>query len=360
MKITGLQVEPYALSYVNQDFRISRGHIPRADLCIVRLTTDDGTVGWGVAPTGATIVSGETNVGVSTLIEQVFAPLIIGRNPFDIGPIVDEMSRTLPGNNRAKAGVDIALHDLAARLVGVPVSTMLGGSFRSSVAVLKLVSMASPHNMADRARNLVEQGFGHFKLKLGSGLAEDLDRVGAVRSMVGPDVTLTVDLNQAYTPKDAIVLMRELLRFDVKVVEQPVAAEDIEGLGFVRRRTDIRLEVDESVRSAADVLRVISAGAADIVSIKLGKFGGIRNAQRVAAICAAANVEVVIGTNPGGQLMEAANLQFAASLERVGACELGEYLEVSGDPVSGLELVDGALKVPDGPGLGLAPIRRVG
>lgn len=356
MRIADLRLEPYALAYDNQSFRISRGPISRADLCLVRLATENGVEGWGVAPTGATIVSGETNAGVSALINDVFRPLILGRSPFDVGPIMAEVSRAVPDNNRAKAGIDIALHDLAARILGVPVSVMLNGSFRSTVPVLKLVGMAEPETMAARASALSADGFRHFKLKLGSGLDKDLERVATVRGAVGPDVVLTVDLNQAYAPKDAIALMRGLLEWHVTVVEQPVAAGDLEGLAFVRRRTDIRLEADESVRTLHDVFRVIALGAADIVSIKLGKFGGIRNASRAAAVCAAANVDVVVGTNPGGQLMEAANLHFAASLERVGACELGEYLEVSGDPVTGLELVDGALTVPLGPGLGLHPL----
>lgn len=354
MKITHVETFPFSLPQVQRDFQISRGRIEGALLHVVRLCTDEGLEGYGAAPLGATLISGETLEGASRVIKEELAPVLHGRDPREIHPIMRDVATRVPLNDRAKAGIDAALHDLAGKVLGLPAYQLLGGAFRTEIPVVRLVRMTRPDAMAADALKLTREGFRYLKLKVGSDPALDIDRVAAVRDACGPEIHLMIDANMAYYPKRAIAVLRQMQRYNVDLAEQPVPQGDIEGLALVRRSVDIPVEADESVESIADAIRVIRAEAADFVSIKLGKLGGMVNARKLAAICEAANIMCRVGTNTGGRLIEAANMHFIAATPNIDyACEVGEFARSTGDPASGLEVESGMMRVPPGNGLGL-------
>jgi len=133
-----------------------------------------------------------------------------------------------------------------------------------------------------------------------------------------------------------------------------VRTDDLEGLALVRKSVGIPIEVDESVRSLSDALNIIRLGAADFISLKPFKMGGFRVLKKILGLCEAANVKCLVGTTPGSRLIEAANVHFIVSTPYIDvACEIGEFVRMQNDPVTGLEVSNGSAKIPSGPGLGV-------
>jgi L-alanine-DL-glutamate epimerase-like enolase superfamily enzyme len=176
----------------------------------------------------------------------------------------------------------------------------------------------------------------------------------AVREVVSDKVTLAVDMNGAYRPKDAVEVIKGLEQYRVALIEQPVKREDIEGLAFVRERVRVPIEVDESIITLSDAVKVIEMGAADFISIKLLKMGGIYKAKKIASLCEAFNIGCVVGSTPGSQMVDIASSHFFVSTANVWwAAEVGEFTRMQEDPVGGAVIRDGFLEIPDGLGFGL-------
>ena len=224
------------------------------------------------------------------------------------------------------------------------------------------MGMYTPREMAEKVTAFVSQGCGALKLKVGTTLEEDVERVARVREAVGPSVTLTVDFNQACSAKEAILRIEKMAPYGLALVEQPVKARDLKGMAFVRKSVSTRIMADESVNNISDAIQVIEAEAADVISLKLPKMGGFLKARKAAALCEAAGVEYLVGTTPGSRLVDAANVHLAASLRDLKLpCEIGEFERMSDDPCAGLEIVNGFLSPPNRPGLGVEiDLKRLG
>jgi L-alanine-DL-glutamate epimerase-like enolase superfamily enzyme len=354
MKITKVRAAPHEVHNIITGWKISLGSKDNHELIFVRIDTDKGVSGIGVASPGATFISGDTQIHHLELINNVLGPAIIGTDPFDIEAITHKLDSLVKAGERAKAGVDVALHDLMGKALRVPVNKLFGGAVRPRVRVTRLMGMYQPQEMAEKSKSVVQKGYTALKLKVGTTLKEDVERVQRVREAVGPDVTITIDFNQACSPKEAIQRIQKMEPYDVAIVEQPVKAADLKGMALVRQSVQSRILADESVNSLTEALRVIERGAADIISLKIPKMGGIFKARKVAAICEAAGIEYLVGTAPGSQLLDAANVHLAVSLRDLTLpCEIGEFERMANDPCRGLEIVDGFSFPPPGPGLGV-------
>ena len=254
----------------------------------------------------------------------------------------------------ARAAIDSALHDLLARSLVVPVYQLLGGLARTEVPLLRILALKEPAAMAANAVRLVEEGYRYLKIKVEGNTALDVARVRAIREAVGPDVHLTIDANQSYSPKEAIRAIRQMGDCGLDLVEQPVRADDYEGLGLVTRSVATPVEADESAGSLQDVYRLCAGRLVDRVSLKLPRLGGLRQAALAVGVCQAANVRCRLGAAVGSRLLSAAAMHFAAATPYLDyACELGEFARLLDDPVRGLAVDRGVLRVPEGPGLGV-------
>ncbi len=240
-----------------------------------RLIDNDGMVGYGEAPqvwqvTGASLAGSEACVG------EVLAPRLRGRDPDDLVANCQLVQTAVVGNEAAKAAVDVALHDLVANRLGIPLVRLLGGtSLRVPTDVT--LSAGEGEQLATAAADRASEGFSVLKIKVGVDAAADVARVGAVRAAVGPAVTLRLDANQGWTPRQAVRIISEMEaeRLDVELVEQPVPAWDLDGLAWVRDRVATPILADESVFSPRDLVEVIRRRAADMVNVKLAKCGGL-------------------------------------------------------------------------------------
>jgi len=338
---------------------------PMVEYLLVRVVTDEGPTGYGEAPVDIGFF-GETLGAVQAAVDDYLGPQLIGSDPLERAVLLDRID--FRGNTCAKSGIDLALHDLAGRAFGVPVSALLGGRFRERVPVAFEVAGDTPERMARMARGWFEQGVRAFKPKVGGLPEADAERLVAMREALGPEVSLRADANQGYSPKEAIRFCRlcEDGRVGLELLEQPVLASDLEGMALVRRSVEVLIEADESCYSPSDALRVIRADAADVLNVKIAKAGGLAASLEVAALARAAGLGVVLGTAFGLGLGIAAKLHLAAALpDLTGAVEFteiglhGPQVLPPWDERLSLPLEDGCLSVPDGPGLGVEPAPRL-
>lgn len=332
---------------------------PMLEYVLARVETEDGRFGVGEATVDIGFF-GETLEQTQAAIEDYLGPQLVGKDPFDRERLMWLID--FRGNTTAKSAIDMALHDLAGRVAGVPVADLIGGRNRERVQVAIEVAGGSPEGMAQRCVELVALGVRAFKPKIGGDPRRDAERLVAIRAACGPDVTLRADANQGYSPKEAIELCRLAERegVDLELLEQPVAAWDHEGMAHVRRSVDTLIEADESCYSLHDALALVRAQACDVLNVKLGKAGGLLAAKKIAAVAEAAGVGCVLGTAFGVGPELAAKLHLAASIpiavDAVEFTELslhGTVLAPPYDAAFALPLEDGCLPVPTGPGLGV-------
>jgi muconate cycloisomerase len=269
--------------------------------------------------------------------------------------VVAAMNRALPGFLDAKAAIEMACVDLAARRLGIAVHRYLGGALASRVSFNAWIGILPPDEAAAEARKWFDAGFRSAKIKVGSDVNGDRDRVQAVREAVGASMKLRADANAGYRPEQAIALTRAIERFDMQLLEQPVAADDLTGMARVRKATGIPVMADESITDHASLIAVIRADCADIVKLKVMKQGGLLECRRMIETAAAAGYKVVVGHGFGLGINTMAEIMVAATSDSVlEGLECVGPLKTSDDIVtSKLDLGAGSIAVPEGPGLGV-------
>jgi L-alanine-DL-glutamate epimerase-like enolase superfamily enzyme len=353
MRIADVQIDPSLVPKQDKDWKFALAANSMSEGWIVSIRADDGAIGYGYASTMAHYGAPHESVGVN--LERMKKHLL-GRDPRQIAGILADLVRHGPGHNQVLSGIDCALHDLRARQLGIPIYEFFGGLAVREFATLRILPIKSPADMAKNARMLANKGVRHFKIKVHGDVKEDVARVAAVREEVGPDLHLTIDANQSYTPKSAIWALSKMVEFDIDLVEQPVPASDLDGLKMVTEAVPIPVEADEAAFSLDRVARIVHERIADAISLKITKLGGLRNTYAAAKICEAGKIQYRLGAHSGPQLLAAHGLQLAAALPGIWyASELTEFDGLDQDPWEGLKLVDGVLHVTDAPGCGVLP-----
>jgi L-alanine-DL-glutamate epimerase-like enolase superfamily enzyme len=304
MRITKITVKPVSVE-LKEPFRISLGLITHSVSAVVGVETDEGLTGYGEGSPGI-LVTGETLEGVAACI-ALFEKSLVGMDPLNIEEIHHVMDRVSPHAPSAKAAIDIACYDLLGKKAGLPVYTLLGGGDRQLVTDIT-VSLDESAVMAAKAKKYADAGFDVIKTKVGMDFAEDLERVRAIRNAIGPELKIRLDANQAWSPKAAVRNIDYLSEYDIELVEQPVAAHDLEGLAYVTRHSRLPIMSDESAFNARDVLALIKKRAVDMVNIKLMKCGGIYEALRINSLCESAGLECMLGC-----MVEESNIGISAA-----------------------------------------------
>ncbi len=352
MRITDVAVTPVRMGRRDTEWRNSTYAGSVVDANGVQNHTDDGVSGVGAA---SVIKSyGDTPEAIHSTIRDLFVPRLLGKDPFDIEPILRDLRECARHAHHARCAVDLALHDLKATALGVPVYQLLGGAYRKEVPVIRMVGMKAPIAQARTAASFVAEGYRALKLKIGADPDEDVARVAEVRRAVGEGVILTVDANGAYDVKTAIRVIRRIEEYGVQVAEQPTGYADLEGLGRVARAVDMPVMADQVVTTTADAIQLVRRQAADVLTIKVMN-GGLSAALAMRAICDGAALPYHVGGAASSRILDAASVHFAvASPDIAFGCEIGEFMGLDGDMASGLEVRDGMLRVPEGPGLGIS------
>lgn len=353
MKIKTIEVFPLALP-LKKPFSIALGTTTHTFHSIVRIDTDEGISGWGEGATWH-VVYGYDQHSMIWATQRHLAPAIIGMDPFDLERIISTMDKALPGNHMAKAGVEIACQDIRGKALGVPLFRLLGGIVTDPVEVIAVVDIVPPEEAALMAREALRNGFRFIKIKVGLNVAEDVERVAAIRNAVGPDVSLRVDGNQGYDRAGAMKACRAFEGFDLQWIEQPLPDWDMEGLAALAREFTTPIAVDESIYDVHDVYRVARAQAADVVNIKVPKCGGLTNALKIANAAEAMGLPCFLGGCIESGLGTAAAIHFAACSPNLHAgVEMAGSSVFMDDIVTEPFLADhGKMAPPTGAGIGV-------
>ena len=315
-----------------------------------------GTVGQGSAAETVAVTGEDAASNLAALDGPLGAALRGARGT--IGELSARIAAAMPGATSAKAALEVALHDAWARAAGRPLVELLGGSAEETMRNDMTVSLEEPATMAERAREAVAAGHEILKIKLGHDIAEDRERLAAVVE-AAPSARLRLDANQGWLPDQAVEIITgfEADGLPVELVEQPVAAGDVEGLARVTAAVSLPIMADEAVWSAADAHRLLEARACDLLNIKLAKTGGLRGAIEVAEAARRAGIDCMLGAmmEPRISITAAAHLAlahpaitmidldppawFASALPRGGIVQERGVLRLSGGPGLGLELL---------------------
>ncbi|MCJ1688341.1 mandelate racemase/muconate lactonizing enzyme family protein [Rathayibacter sp. VKM Ac-2927] len=344
---------PYAIPY-GKPLHFASGSIAVADNVLVEIITDAGVTGVAEAPPRP-YTYGETQTSIVAVIEQLFAPALIGLSVLDREEIRRRLGRTV-GNPTAKSAIDMALWDAWGKAVDTPVHQLLGG-YADRLRVSHMLGFDAPEIVASEALELRETlGISSFKIKVGRRpVPLDVAVCEAVRIALGPDAELYIDGNRGWTAAESADAVRRLEGVGLSRVEELCPADDVIGRRWLVAQCPIPFVADESVPTPADVTREILAGSATAVSIKTARTG-FSDSLRVSHLAEGLGIDAVIGNQIDAHLGTVCSLVFGASQELTSrsAAELSNYLDLADSLLDEpLTITDGTMRVPDGPGLGV-------
>ena len=375
MKITGLTVHVLK-SPLAEPFAFSQGWVKQRSATLVEVHTDQGIVGWGEA-----FAQGlEPPEIAAAVIEHALKPLVLGADPLDTEVLWHRMyhrTRDYGRKGSVTAGisaVDTALWDIAGKFHGLPICKLLGGAFRLRVqpyatGFYRIGGQGEAQRLADEALRHFDAGFTQMKVKLGYGVDDDIACMHAIgKALQGKATRLMVDTNHAYGRADALRLGRALADFDLRWYEEPVAPEDLNGYAEMRQKLPMPIAGGENEHTLYGFRELLGAGCVDVAQPDIGSCGGISAGRHIVALAQAHGVQV----NPhvwGSAIAQAASLQFIAAVpvanHSLFAPEPVLEYDRSSHPfrqqliTRPLQMTDGWVEVPGGPGLGVEVDRSV-
>ncbi|MBE9607082.1 cycloisomerase [Acetobacteraceae bacterium H6797] len=322
---------------------------------LVELTSTSGVTGWGEAAPWEVFTG--TSEAAFAAIDTYLRPLVIGAPVRNIRQLTITMDRAIVGHGEAKLAIETAMFDILGKLSGLSVADLLGGRVRDEIPLS--FSIADPDFDADLARMqaMVPEGNRIFKVKTGvKPHAVEMRNLEAIRNAFGDGIDLRLDYNQALQPFGAINILREVDRFKPTFIEQPVPRDCLTAMASFADALDTPILADESCFNARDLMEIIRLNAADAISVKLMKAGGLLKAQALMAIADAAHIPGYGGTLWEGGVALAAGTQFIAATPGMSlGCEFYMPHHVLTEDVLEERIPNrgGAVIVPTGPGLGI-------
>jgi L-alanine-DL-glutamate epimerase-like enolase superfamily enzyme len=358
MKITRIETIPVRVPiHPERAVRGGRGAHTVSPFVILRIHTDEGISGLGEVSCTA-LWSGEDQVTAVHVINEYLAPVLIGADPTQVSVLTKRMAYVLANNVFTRAGIEMALWDILGKVAGLPLYRLWGGAVREFVTTKFSVTGAPPAQAAEVAAWAVAQGFRAMKVKVGTDPEQDVARVRAVREAIGPDVRLGIDANGGWSPRVAIETIRRCSAYNLMFAEQPVPPLDVSWLADVRRNVNVPVMADESVSTAQDAMVIARAGAADVLSIYVGKGGGLGAARNVAAVAEAAGLVCTIGSNLELGIASAAMIHLGMATPAIAAeafpCDILSQFYYENDIIAEPLLVTaGTARPHERPGLGV-------
>jgi O-succinylbenzoate synthase len=352
MRIKQIELRIVRLPLV-RPFQTSSSRKEHLDHILVRVTTRDGTTGWGeCASPSDPFYCPETTETCWHILHDFLAPIVLGRDWSSIEELT-KLYRLVKGNAFARAGLEMACWDALARSQGVPLHAMLGGTRSEILSGVSLGIEPKIEDLLERVSQFVAEGYRRVKLKIGPG--DDLEVVRRVRERF-PTVPLQVDANSAYTLAD-IHTLRALDAFGLLLIEQPLAHDDIIDHARLQAELETPVCLDESIHSAEDARKALDLKACRVINIKVSRLGGLLEARRVHDHCQSRGVPVWCGGMHEFGIGRAANLAIASLPGFTLPGDIsGSDKYYRQDVVSAPILArQGAIPVPMEPGLGVEP-----
>jgi muconate cycloisomerase len=352
VRISDVRAVPIAVP-LRFDFRSALGTLKLSEYGLVIVDTDEGVRGLGEI---AVIWHGNAHP-LCRLVEELFAPALRGLDAFEPTRLHRLAAELVPFSRHsltAVAALDMALLDIRGKALGRPAYDLLGGLARDRVELSMSLSIGCADDVLKRARELVDDGFRTLKVK--AAAPGDLDVVHVLRRELGAELTIRVDLNMACSSaKEALRLIRRLEPAGVSSVEQPLPAGDLDGMAYLRERSEIPIMADESVWGPDDAWEVLRRGAADVVNVYVSESGGPVPMRRTMDLCALAGIGVAVGSMPelGVGTSAAAHAAFSAPRLDHPSDVAGHLYHVDDVVKHSLRIEHGVLLPPTGPGLGV-------
>ncbi|GKX35259.1 MAG: chloromuconate cycloisomerase [Rhizobiaceae bacterium MnEN-MB40S] len=339
--------------------RFARFETRTQSTLMIRIRDSLGQEGIGetVVP-GGPWWSGDSIESLKSLIDIHLAPAVIGLDPSKISVILMVLQKTAPGANFAIAGIEMACLDLYARALDVPVSSLFGGQLHEEIpTVWPLASGNHETDLTEIGEKLETGKSSGFKIKLGRlSLEEDIDRVALLTDAIAGRGRVILDPNEVWDETQAHHALVRLGRLSIDLIEQPVSRYQPEALAALSRSTPVPLMVDEGACTPEQVFRLAKMRAAQVLSLKLMKAGGLTQSRKMADIASAAGMLLYMGTFLETSLGTAAGLHIASTFPhlRFGSELFGPQLLAVDVTQSPIEYVNGCARVPAGPGLGVS------
>lgn len=357
------QIKTYRVAVpLIKPFKTALRTVTTAESIFVQITCDNGMIGWGEAPP-TVVITGDSLLSIESAIHQVIKPILKNKNLLNYETIFQGLKTALVGNSSAKAAIDMALYDCLSQFCGLPLYQFLGGH-KKELETDFTVSVNGPEEMGDDAVSYIQKGFNVLKVKVGKDdIYKDLDRIKEVRNRVGSEIKIRLDANQGWTAKDAIRAIRKMEESDLQIelVEQPVKAEDIDGLKQVTDSVDTLIMADESIFTPKQAFQVLKTRSADLINIKLMKAGGIYQAQIINQLAETCGVECMVGSMIETRLGITAAAHFAASKQNITRYDFDAPLMMAKEIVDGgIQYNNRFITLPAVPGLGINNVRIEG
>ena len=357
------------ISYVlNEDlekeFFFSQWEYSNRKICIVKIICDNGIVGWGEAYGPATVVKESVNY-----IKQN----IIGMNPLDSDVIWSTLFRRVHDYGRsgvfvsAISAIDIALWDIKGKYHKLPVSTLLGGSYREKIrpyatGLYFSDSKTLTDDLCNEAMEYVNEGFKSIKMKVGLNIKSDVNNVKAVRNTIGPDIELMIDSNHAYSYDEALKLSKKLEDQDIKWFEEPLSPEFYDQYSEFKSKSLIPVAAGECEYLRYGFQKLLDKNCVDFLQMDICSCGGLTEAKRISALSSTKGVKVIPHTWGSGIAFYTA-INFISNLEPIPGRLYNEDAYIEYDRTenkireniikNNITMKDGYISVNHKPGLGI-------
>ena len=363
MKIS--KIIPYVLNEdLEKEFFFSQWEYSNRKICIVKIICDDGIVGWGEAYGPAPVVKESINY-----IKQN----IIGMNPLESEVIWSTLFRRVHDYGRsgvfvsAISAIDIALWDIKGKYYKLPVSTILGGSYREKIrpyatGLYFSDSKTLTDDLCNEALEYVNEGFKSIKMKVGLNLKDDIANVKAVRNAIGPDIELMIDSNHAYSYDEALKLSKKLEDQDIKWFEEPLSPEFYDQYSEFKSKSLIPVAAGECEYLRYGFQKLLDKNCVDFLQMDICSCGGLTEAKRISALSSTKGVKVIPHTWGSGIAFYTA-INFISNLEPIPGRLYNEDAYIEYDRTENkireniikdnIIMKDGYISVNDKPGLGV-------
>jgi L-alanine-DL-glutamate epimerase-like enolase superfamily enzyme len=320
-------------------FTIARNSHTECSTVFISIT-HEGITGYGEA-SPSKYYFGETPQRVMQTCEK--AQDVIGDNPYPLQSILDELEKQFPEEPAARAGIDIALHDLVGKLMNQPLCLILGLDPNKTPKTSYTIGI----DTLDIMMKKVEESLEYPILKVKVGVPGDIETIAAIRAR-RPEAIIRVDANTGWDVDEAITKIHQLEAYNIELIEQPIKPKNYEGLKKIRSNVSIPIMADEDSVTSKDLNNL--AGCVDAINIKLMKCGGLREALRMVHIAHNLDMKVMFGcmTESSLSLTAAAHLTPLAEY-----ADLDMNLLLTNDPFEGLKVIEGKIKLPNRPGIGV-------
>lgn len=358
MKIDRLELFEIEVA-LSKPYQLSKevGTIIQARAIVIKITTDEGIVGFGEAnPTMK--IGGESSATVKATLRHDIGPRLINKNPLQISKIEKDIDDIINANWAAKAAVNIALYDIAGKAYGLPVYKLLGGNIVSKLPLLWPLGSGTVDDDHTVIMDKFKEGYRTFMLKTGAlPIAKEIERIKAIRQNLQNEIYLIVDANQGWTVLETLEFVKGLDGYRIDMIEQPLKRSDQNGIEKVRKATHWLISADESLITEEDAKNLIDKQSADVFSIKIAKNGGIGKSQKISSLAQSYGLKCLMNSEIEFGITQSASLHLGCTLNNLvnfGHAYMSP-LRISEDITNYEHFVEkGEVFIPEEPGLGIS------